>query len=322
MNPFKDVFVCWPLHAAPDGFARDCRLDIAVIPRDHPASAASQSQTNPICPDYTDIQSCVEHTVTSGSGGCNHNKQHAYAKINELLKCPMNISFIALGIHGSGMTLWYADRCGIIEVDLGINKSLQNQAVRGLSNASPLRDPCVSVHSVEPHRIYEFQVRLHTNIYYGVYGSQGEALYTADGIACRGTLVLTGLRRTAHASEMLAIKLSYPSAPWATQFPYEADYTAGTWEFEWQVLRSLKVCGVRNVPELIDHIEHNVFTKSVREAVGLQDNRHRRTRTILITQPLAQGTLRAIENDIELSMLVQVMKDVIDGTSAALQVTE
>jgi len=73
--------------------------------------------------------------------------------------------------------------------------------------------------------------------------------------------------------------------------------------------------------KLIDHIEHNVSTKSVREAVGLQDNRHR-MRTIIITQPLAQGTLRAIENDIELSMLVQVMKDVIDGMSAALQVTE
>src|ERR1700722_9436762 len=318
MNPFQDVFVPWPLHAAPDGFARDRRLDIAVIPRDHPASA-SQSQTNPICPDSTDIQSCVEHTVTSGKAGRSHNKHHAYAKINELLKCPMNISFIALGIHGSGMTLWYADRCSIIEVDLGINKSLRNQAVCGLSNASPLRDPCVSVHSIEPRRIYMFT--LHTNIYYGVYGSQGEALYTADGIACRGTLVLTGFRKIANASEMLAIKLSHPSVPWATQFRYEADDTASTWEFEWQVLQSLQVCRGRNVPELIDHIEDDVSTRSVREAVGLQDNRHR-TRTILITQPLAQGTLRTLENDIDLSTLVQVMKDVIDGTSAALQVTE
>ena len=231
----------------------------------------------------------------------------------------MNMSFIALGIHGSGMTLWYADRCGIIEVDLGTNKSLRNQAVRGLSNASPLRDPCVSVDSIEHHRFYKFT--LHPNIYYGVYGSQGKALYTADGIACRGTLVLTGFRKREKTREMLAIKLSHPSVPWATQFPYEADYTAGTWKFEWQVLQSLNACEVRNVPELIDHIEHNVSTKSVREAVGLQDNRHR-TRTILITKPLAKGTLRAIENDIELSTLVQVMKDVIDGTSAALQVTE
>jgi Fungal protein kinase len=293
----QDIFIRWP--------SPDDRLDIAVIPRDHPASA-SQSQTNPICPDSTDIQSCVEHTVISGSYGYKHNKQHAYANINELLKCPMNISFIALGIHGSGMTLWYADRCGIIEVDLGTNKSLQIQAVRGLSNASPLRDPCVSVHSLEPRRIYEF--RLHANIYYGLYGSQGEPLYSADGIACRGTLVLTGFRTTAHASEMLAIKLSYPSV-----------HTAGTWVFEWQILQSLKTCGVRNVPELIDHIEHNVSTNSVREAVGLQDNR---IRAILITQPIAQITLQAIENDIELSMLVQVMKDVIDGTSPALQVTE
>jgi hypothetical protein len=231
----------------------------------------------------------------------------------------MNLSFIALGIHGSGMTLWYGDRCGTIEVDLGTNKSLQNQAVRGLSNTSPLRDPCVSVHSLEPRRIYEF--RLHTNVYYGVYGRQGEALYTADGIACRGTLVLKGYRTTAHASEILVIKLSYPSVPWATRFPYETDYTAGAWESEWQVLQSLKAYGVRNVPEVIDHIEHNVCTKSVREAVGLQDKRHR-TRAILITQPLAQCTLRAIESDIKLSMLVQVMKDVIDGTSVALQVTE
>jgi hypothetical protein len=297
---------------------RDRHLDIAIIPRDHPASA-SQSQTNPICPDSTDIQSIVEHTVTSGREGYKHNKHHALAKINELLKCPMNMSVIALGIHGSGMTLWYADRCGIIEADLGTNKSLRTQAVRGLSNASPLRDPCVSVHSIEPRRIYKFT--LHPNIYYGVYGSQGEALYTADVIACRGTLVLTGFCETAHAPGMLAIKLSYPSVPWATQFHREADHTAGTWEFEWQVLWWLKACRVRNVPGLIDHIEHNVSTKSVRVAVGLRDDRHR-TRIILITKPLAQGTLRSIENDIELSTLVQVMKDVIDGTSAALQVTE
>jgi hypothetical protein len=316
INPFQDVFFQWPVHAAPPGFTCDRRLDIAVIPRHPPAS---QSQADPVCLDITDIQSCVEHTVTSGSVGRNHNEQHVYAKINELLKCPMNISFIALGIHGSNMILWYADRCGIIEVDLGTSKSLRNQAVRGLSNASPLRDPCVSVRSLEPRRIYKFQ--LHTNVYYGVYGSQGEALYTADGIACRGTLVLKGFRTTAHASEILAIKLSYPSVPWAARFPYEADYIAGTWDFEWQVLQLLKARGVRNVPVLIDHIEHNVSTKSVREAVGLQDNRHR-TRAILITQPLAQCTLRAIENDIELPMLVDVMKDVIDGTSAALQVTE
>jgi hypothetical protein len=296
---------------------RDRRVDIAVIPREHPASAP-QPQTNPIYPDSTDIQSCVEHTVTSGSGGRQHNKCHAYAKINELLKCPMNISFIALGVHGSGMTLWYADRCGIIEVDLGTNKSLQTQVVCGLSNTSPLRDPCVSVHSLEPRRVYQF--RLHTNVYYGLYGLQGEALYTADGIACRGTLVLAGYRTT-NDSNPLVIKLSYPSLPWATQFPCKADHTAGAWEFEWQILLSLKACGVRNVPELIDHIEHNVSTKSLREAVGLQDERHR-MRTILITQPLAQCTLQEIENDIELPMLVQVMKDVIDGTSAALQVTE
>jgi hypothetical protein len=317
MNPFKDVFIQWPSHAALAGFMPDRRLDIAVIPRDHPASA-SQSLTDPICPDVTDIQSCVEHTVTSGSCGRDHNKQHAHAKINEFLKCPMNISFIALGVHGSGMTLWYADRCGIIEVDLGTISSLQNQAIRGLSNASSLRDPCVSLRSLELRRVYEF--KLHTNVYYGLYGRQGEALYTADGIACRGTLVLAGFR-TVDDSELLAIKLSYPSVPWATQFPYEADYTAGAWEVEWQVLRSLKACGVRNVPEVIDHIEHTISAKAVREAVGLQDKRHR-TRTILITQPLAQCTLWAIKSDIELSMLVQVMKDVIDGTSAALQVTE
>jgi hypothetical protein len=315
MDPFQDVFVLWPSHAAPPGFTRDCRLEIAVIPR-HPPASVSQSQTPP---DVTDIQSCVEHTVTSGNCGRYHNKERAYTNINELLKCPMNVSIVALGIHGSGMTLWYADCCGVIEIDLGTDSALHQQAVHGLSNASPLRDSCISLHSREPRRVYEF--RLHTNVYYGVCGSQGELLYAADGIACRGTIVLPGFRETAQASEALAIKLSYPSVSGVTKLPHQADNTATVWEFEWQVLQSLKAFGVRNVPELVDHIEHTVSTKAVRKALGWQDERHR-SRAILITQPLAQCTLRAIESDIDLSMLVQVMNDVIDGTSAALRVTE
>jgi hypothetical protein len=306
---------------------RDRRLDIAVVRRDVSFALADivpQSESSPVCPDVTDIQSCIEHTVISGVNGRQHNKQHAYAKINELLKCPLNISIIVLGLHGSGMTLWYADRCGVIEVDLGNNKSLWQRAVLGLSNFSVLRDPHVTVHRLQPHRIYKFN--LYNNVYYGVYGLGDEALYVADGIASRGTLVLLGVCAAAFSnddvvagfdgapnSEIVAIKLSHPSVPWATEFPYRADNTADVWMLEWQVLQSLKECGVRNVPELVDHIEYDFSTKEVREAVGLQDKRHR-TRNILVTRPIADSTLQnAIESGIELPTLVQVMKNIIDG---------
>jgi hypothetical protein len=99
------------------GFTHDRHLDIAAIPCNHPA-VAHPSQTGPVCPDITNVQVCVEHTVTPRSGGHNHNKQHAFAKVAELLKCPLNMSIVALGIHGSGMTVWYADRCGVVEVHL------------------------------------------------------------------------------------------------------------------------------------------------------------------------------------------------------------
>jgi hypothetical protein len=323
MNPFQDYFLQWPLHAPPPGFMRDRRLDIAVIRRDVSSASADiepQSESSPVCPDVTDIQSCIEHTVTSGATGRQHNKQHAYAKINELLKCPLNISIIVLGLHGSGMTLWYADRCGVIEVDLGNDKSLWQRAVLGLSNFSVLRDPHVTVHQLRPHRIYKFN--LYNNVYYGLYGPGGEALYVADGIVSRGTLVLLGVRAAALSnddvvagfdgapnSEIVAIKLSHP---WATE-PHRADNTDDVWMLEWQVLQSLKECGVRNVPELVDHIEYDFSTKEVREAVGLEDKRHR-TRTILVTQPIADSTLQnAIECGIELPTLVQVMKNIIDG---------
>jgi hypothetical protein len=219
------------------------------------------------------------------------------------------------------MTVWYADRSGVIEVDLGTDSSLHRQLVCGLSNTSPLRDPCISVSLLEPRRVYEFRIRNH--VYSGIYGSQGEALYVADGIACRGTLVLPGRRTTdkAQYSDIVAIKLSHPSVPWDNNFPLQADNTASDWVFEWQILQSLKKFRVRNVPEVVDHIEHAVSTKAVREAVGLEGKRHR-TRAILITQPLAEYTLQASESGIQLRTLVQVMNDVIDGTSTGLPVIE
>ncbi len=269
------------------------------------------------------MRSCIEHTVTSGASGRKHNKTHAYAKINGLLKCPLNVSTIALGLHGSGMTLWYADRCGIIEVDLESDQFLHQQAVLGLSNLSTIRDPCVTVHRLKPHRIFKFT--LHNNVYYGVYDSRGEPLYIADGIACRGTLVLLGLCATGYLddedagfgkasdSEIVAIKLSHPSVPWAIEF-LQQDNTADVWKHEWQVLQSLNANRVRNVPELFDHIEHASSTKTIRQTVGLQNKRHR-TRTILVTRPLADLTLqKKIERGIELPELVQVMRDIIDGT--------
>jgi len=83
--------------------------------------------------------------------------------------------------------------------------------------------------------------------------------------------------------------------PWATEFPHRVDNTADVWMLEWQVLQLLEACGVRNVPMLVDRFEHDFSTKTVREAVGLQDKRHR-TRTILVTQPIADSTLqKAIE---------------------------
>ena len=218
-------------------------------------------------------------------------------------------------------TIWYADRSGVIEVDLGTDSSLHRQVVCGLSNSSPLRDPCISVSRLEPRRVYEFRIRNH--VYYGIYGSQGEALYAADGIACRGTLVLPGRRTTKKAqdSDVVAIKLSYPFLPWADNFPLqaEADNTTSDWVFEYQVLQSLNKFGVRNVPQLVDHIEHAVSTKAVREAAGLEGKSHR-TRTILITKPIAHHTLQAYERAIQLRELVQVMNDVIDGTSSSHRV--
>ncbi len=320
MSPSQDFFIQWPSHTSPPGFQRDLRLDIATIRRDF--YSVPQSPSVSVCPDVTDIQSCIEHTVTSGSNGQSHNKDHALAKINELLKCPLNLSMIVLGIHGSGMTLWYGDRCGIVEVDLGRDKFLHKQAVLGLSNLSTLRDPCVTVHRLKPQRIYKFT--LDSNVYYGVYSTKGETLYIADGIACRGTLVILGHRATAFFddaeagfgrapdSEIVAIKISHPPMPWTTEF-LQQDHTVDVWKLEWQVLQSLNANGVRNVPELVDHIEHASSTKMIRQTVGLQDKRHR-TRTILVTRPLVGLTLQKMERGIKLPELVQVMKDVIDGT--------
>ena len=83
-NPFQDSFLQWP------GFMRDRRLDIAVVRRDVSFALADivpQSESSPVCPDVTDIQSCIEHTVTSGVNGRQHNKQHAYAKITAVCTC-------------------------------------------------------------------------------------------------------------------------------------------------------------------------------------------------------------------------------------------
>src|ERR1700722_13964261 len=316
MNPFQDIFLQWPSH----------RLDIAAIRRDVSSALANimpQSESSPVCPDVSAIPPCIEHPVISGGNGPRHNMQHAKGKINELLKCPLNMSIIVLGLHGSGTTLWYADRCGLIEVDLGNDKSLQRRAVLGLSNCSAHHDPYVTVHRLHPHRIYKFNLR--NNVYYGICGPGDEPLYVADGIASRGTLVLPGVRATAFVNDdtagftraldldIVAIKLSHPSVSWATEFPHRVDNTADAWELEWQVLWLLEKHKVRYVPTLVDHFEHDFSTKTVREAMGLQDQRHR-TRTILVTQPLADSTLqKAIECGIELSMLVQVMKDIIDG---------
>jgi len=99
-------------------------------------------------PDVHAILACVEHTVSTGSKGFNHNRHHAYAKLNGLLKCPLNLGFIVLGVHGDEMAIWYGDRSGAIEVEFGAH-------LVGLANLPFKRDPCVDFYQIHPTRAYK-----------------------------------------------------------------------------------------------------------------------------------------------------------------------
>jgi hypothetical protein len=196
-NNYQDTFFTWPEHLPPNGFSPDRRVDIAVVPRKLPlsmkAAIAQDSAPSPInLPDIYAILACVEHTVSPKTRGLNHNKDHAYAKLNELLKCPMNFSSIVLGIHGKEMVIWYGDRSGVIQAYIGDNHSYALTTIRGLANLAFSRDPCVTIYRVMPTRIYK--VVCNNEIFYGFYGPNDDVIYVADGIAGKGTLVIPGLR--------------------------------------------------------------------------------------------------------------------------------
>lgn len=317
------------MHQPPNGFPRDRRLDIAVVPRRLPlaveGTAAPDSSPSYLnLPDIYAILSCVEHTVSSKGKGFNHNKVHAYAKLNELLKCPMNLSSVVLGVHGQEMALWYADRSGVIEAYIGNNPSYTFNTLRGLSNIALRRDPCVSIFRLTPTRTYE--ITMANGTFYGIYGQDDAVIYVSDGIAGKGTLVIPGLPARALTSmdpvkdfnaaketDRVAIKFSYPSLPW--ELDHLIPNAHSEWKLEWQALQLLADAGVRNVPGLVEHDEHDKTTKEVREVVGLKCETYR-IRTILVTQPVADYTLRgAIRRglDMPLSKLIQVLKDITDG---------
>ena len=328
-NAYQDTFFPWPEHQPPSGF-RDRRVDIAVVPRLLPLSVSiylppNSSPSYGNIPDIYAILACVEHTVSRGSKGSNHNKVHAYAKLNELLKCPMNLSSAVLGVHGSEMTLWYGDRGGVIEANIGSNIDFMLAVIRGLANVPFRRDPCVTVLRLLPSRIYK--ITLNKDTFYGLYGTGDAVIHVADGIAGKGTLVIPGIRETALISDdpvndfnravdmdRVAIKFSHPSVPWEAN-PWPPN-SPGDWRFEWEVLQLLEGASVRNVPKLVHHDENGTTTKLVREAAGIKSSTYR-IRTILVTQPVVASTLRSAVNrglDIPLSTLVQVLKDIIDGT--------
>jgi hypothetical protein len=183
------------MHKAPSGFDHDHRVDVAMVPRTIPFSITGLPDNSPpsYCnlPDVHAILACVEHTVSTGSKGFNHNWNHAYAKLNELLKCPLNLGSIVLGVHGNDMVIWYGDRSGVIEVEFGAHATYILAAFVGLANLPFKRDPCVDFYQIHPTHAYK--ITLHEEIYYGLYGKDDSILYIADGINSRGTLVLAGI---------------------------------------------------------------------------------------------------------------------------------
>jgi hypothetical protein len=276
-------------------------------------------------PDHYTILACVEHTVTGGREGYKHNRDHAYAKLNEQLKCPLNLSFIVLGVHGEDMTIWYGDRSGVIEVEIGGNGALILATLVGLASLPFQRDPCVDLYRLRPTRAYK--ITLAQGIYYGLYGQKDSVLYAADGINSRGTVVVAGIRgplvETNHvaafdaatAADRVAIKFSYPSIPWDVSLSFAQSAPSTDWTLEWQALEILTTFAVPHTPRLVAHDEHPITTRQVREAAGLTGQRYR-VRTILVTQPVANSTLRQETKDgsqTDIRQLVIVLKDVVRG---------
>jgi len=271
------------------------------------------------------ILACVEHTVSTGSKGFTHNRDHAYAKLNELLKCPLNLRSIVLEVHGKDMTILYGDRSGVIEIELAANASYILVALVGLANLPFKRDPCVNIYRIHPSRAYKITLR--EEIYYGLYGKDNSVLYVADGINSRGTLVLAGIREgplveTNHVAAFdaatdanrVAIKFSHPSILWDVNLSLDGSTHSPDWILEWEALQILMKSTIPHTPRLVAHDEHPITTKQAREAAGLRSDRYR-IHTILVTQPLADSTLRkeVKEVGIDLHLLVCMLKDVVNG---------
>lgn len=305
-------------------------MDVAIVPRTIPFSVTGLPDNSPPSyrnlPDVHAILACVEHTVSTGSKGFNHNRDHAYARLNELLKCPLNLGSIVLGVHGDEMAIWYGDRSGVIEVEFGAHAAYILAALVGLANLPFKRDPCVDFYQIHPTRAYK--ITLHEEIYYGLYGKDDSVLYIADGINSRGTLVLAGIRegpliQTDHIvafdaatdADRVAIKFSHPSIPWDVNLSFDGSTQSPNRILEWESLQMLSTFSIPRTPRLVAHDEHSITTKQVREAAGLRSDSYR-VRTILVTQPLADSTLRKeIKKGLQMDLhqLVCVLKDVVDG---------
>jgi hypothetical protein len=303
---------------------------MVIVPRAIPFSVTGlpygtpPSQRN--LPDVHAILGCVEHTVSPGNNGFTRNRKHALAKLNELLKCPLNIRSIVLGFHGTELAIWYGDRSGIIEVELGAHADYTLAALVGFASLPFRRDPCVEFYRIHPTRAYK--ITLHKQIYYGLYGKDGSVLYMADGINSRGTLVLPGIRESplvatdhvlafdaATEADRVAIKFSHPSVPWDVIVSLDGSTHSRNCSLEWEALEILSTFSICNTPRLLAHDELSITTKQVREAAGLTSDRYR-VRTILVTQPLADTTLRKeVKNGVQMDLprLVCVLKDVVTG---------
>jgi len=262
-------------------------MDLAIVPRQIPFSVDAPPGSPPSdrnLPDVHAILACVEHTVSTGSKGFMHNRDHAYVKLNELLKCPLNLRSIVLGIHGKDMAIWYGDRSGVIEVRLASNASYILAALVGLANLPFKRDPCVDIYRILPSRAYKITLR--EEIYYGLYEKDDPVLYITDGINSRGTLVLSGIRdgplvETDHIAafdaatdeDRVAIKFSHPSIPWDVNLSLDGSTHSPDWPLEWEALQTLTQFTIPHTPRLVAHDEHSITTKQACEAAGFRSDR-------------------------------------------------
>jgi hypothetical protein len=241
-------------------------VDLAIVPRKIPFSAnnAIPSGSPPSdcnLPDVHAILACVEHTVSTGSKGFTRNRNHAYAKLDELLKCPLNLRSIVLGVHGKDMAIWYGDRS-----ELAANASCILAALVGLANLPFKRDPCVEIYRILPSRAYK--ITLGEKIYYGLYGKEDSVLYIADGINSRGTLVFARIRDgplvetdhvaafdTATDADRFVIKFSHPSIPWDVNLSLDGSTHSPDWTLEWEALQILTKSTIPHTLRLVAHDE-------------------------------------------------------------------